>query len=115
MPTGYRNLTTRVSFDYTIKPTLLLHIGVGYLHQYEPTIPRPFDENSLGLHGYFDETLFPSIFNLGATLLFVITFDGVRFISERRKILQRLMIVAEVLLVCSLCFEVGRGPFQKQP
>ncbi|PWU03078.1 MAG: hypothetical protein C5B51_19680 [Terriglobia bacterium] len=66
VPTAYRNLTTRVNFDYTIKPTLLLHVGVGYLHQFEPTIPRPFDENSLGLHGYFDETLFPSIFNLGS-------------------------------------------------
>jgi hypothetical protein len=66
VPTGYRNLTTRVNFDYTIKPTLLFHIGIGYLHQFEPTIPKSFDENSLGLHGYFDETLFPSIFNLGA-------------------------------------------------
>jgi hypothetical protein len=66
VPTGYRNLTTRVNFDYTIKPTLLFHIGIGYLHQFEPTIPRSFDENSLGLHGYFDETLFPSIFNMGA-------------------------------------------------
>ena len=66
VPTAYRNLTTRVNFDYTIKPTLLFHVGIGYLHQYEPTIPRSFDENSLGLHGYFDETLFPSIFNLGS-------------------------------------------------
>src|SRR5581483_1594550 len=66
VPTGYRNLTTRVNFDYTIKPTLLFHVGIGYLHQFEPTIPKSFDENSLGLHGYFDETLFPSIFNLGA-------------------------------------------------
>jgi outer membrane receptor protein involved in Fe transport len=65
VPTAYRNWTTRVNFDYTLKPTLLMHIGIGYLHQYEPTIPRPFDENSLGLHGYFDETLFPSIFNMG--------------------------------------------------
>jgi hypothetical protein len=66
VPTAYRNLTTRVNFDYTIKPTVLFHVGIGYLHQYEPTIPKSFDENSLGLHGYFDETLFPSIFNLGS-------------------------------------------------
>jgi Carboxypeptidase regulatory-like domain/TonB dependent receptor len=65
VPTAYRNWTTRVNYDYTLKPTLLLHIGIGYLHQYEPTIPRSFDEASLGLHGYFDETLFPSIFNMG--------------------------------------------------
>src|SRR5215475_7384651 len=65
VPTGYRNLTTRVNFDQSITPTLLLHVGVGYLHQFEPTIPRAFDENSLGLHGYFDENLFPSIFGMG--------------------------------------------------
>jgi hypothetical protein len=66
VPTGYRNWTTRLNFDQTIRPTLLLHVGIGYLHQFEPTIPIPFDESKLGLHGYFDETLFPSIFNLGA-------------------------------------------------
>jgi hypothetical protein len=66
VPTAYRNWTTRLNYDHTIKPTLLFHVGIGYLHQYEPTIPRPFDEASLGLHGYFDETLFPSIFNLGS-------------------------------------------------
>jgi hypothetical protein len=65
VPTAYRNWTTRVNYDYTIKPTLLLHVGVGYLHQYEPTIPRPYDQTKLGLHGYFDQNLFPSIFNMG--------------------------------------------------
>jgi hypothetical protein len=65
VPTGYRNITTRVNFDDALKPTLLLHVGIGYLHQFEPTIPKVFDENSLGLHGYFDETLFPSIFGMG--------------------------------------------------
>jgi hypothetical protein len=63
--TAYRNLTTRVNFDYTIKPTLLFHLGIGYLHQFEPTIPQKFDENSLGMHGYYDETLFPTIFGMG--------------------------------------------------
>ena len=67
VPTGYRNITTRVNFDDALKPTLLLHVGIGYLHQFEPTIPKVFDENSLGLHGYFDETLFPSIFGMGNT------------------------------------------------
>ncbi|MBV9505173.1 MAG: TonB-dependent receptor [Acidobacteriia bacterium] len=65
VPTAYRNWTTRLNYDYTIKPTLLLHVGIGYLHQFEPTIPRKFDENSLGMHGYYDETLFPSIFGMG--------------------------------------------------
>jgi hypothetical protein len=61
VPTAYRNYTTRVNYDQTIRPTLLLHIGVGYFHQYEPTIPVAFDQTTLGLHGYFDTNLFPTI------------------------------------------------------
>ena len=64
-PTGYRNLTTRVNFDDSLKPTLLFHVGVGFFHQFEPTVPITFNENTIGLHGYFDQNLFPSIFGMG--------------------------------------------------
>jgi len=66
-PTGYRNHTTRVNYDQSITPTLLLHVGVGYLHQMEPTIPVKYDQTKLGLHGYFDTNLFPTIWGLGQT------------------------------------------------
>src|SRR5579885_996948 len=67
VPTAYRNHTTRVNYDQSITPTLLLHIGVGYLHQKEPTRPQAYDQTKLGLTGYFDPTLFPTIWGLGQT------------------------------------------------
>jgi hypothetical protein len=73
MPIGYRDWTVRLNFDDALKPTLLFHVGIGYLHQYEPYLPyvgteQKFNENSIGLHGYFDPNLFPTIFALGSTL-----------------------------------------------
>jgi hypothetical protein len=65
VPTGYRNNTTRVNYDQSITPTLLFHVGVGYLHQMEPTIPQVYDQTKLGLHGFFDPNLFPTIWGLG--------------------------------------------------
>ncbi|HEY7334314.1 MAG TPA: TonB-dependent receptor [Bryobacteraceae bacterium] len=67
VPTGYRNHTTRVNYDQSITPTLLLHVGVGYLHQREPTVPLKYDQTKLGLNGYFDTNLFPTIWGLGAS------------------------------------------------
>ena len=64
-PAANRNWTTRVNFDDALRPTLLLHVGVGYLHQYQPTVPQTFNEASIGLHGYYDENIFPTIFGLG--------------------------------------------------
>jgi hypothetical protein len=39
VPTDNRNITTRVNYDHTIRPTLLLHVGLGYFQQYQPTGP----------------------------------------------------------------------------
>src|SRR5579875_317283 len=63
-PTAETNTTTRVNFDDTLRPTLLLHIGVGYFQDYDPTIPAQFNQTSIGLHGYFDPNLFPTISGL---------------------------------------------------
>jgi hypothetical protein len=60
-PTANRNITTRVNWDDTIKPTLLLHVGIGYIQQYQPTDYPNFDQKSLGLSGYFQTNRFPSI------------------------------------------------------
>lgn len=60
-PTANRNVTTRVNYDQTIRPTLLLHIGVGYIQQYQPTDYPAFDQTTLGLHGYFEPNRFPGI------------------------------------------------------
>jgi hypothetical protein len=65
IPLGLRNWTTRVNYDQSIRPTLLLHIGVGFYHQMEPTVPPAFDSTKVGLKGYYDESLFPTIYGLG--------------------------------------------------
>jgi len=63
-PTANRNVTTRVNYDQTIRPTLLLHVGLGYIQQYQPTDYPAFDQNSIGLHGYFVTNRFPTISGL---------------------------------------------------
>ena len=60
-PTALRNVTTRVNYDQTITPTLLLHLGIGYIQQYQPTDYPNFSESSLGMNGYFQTNRFPSI------------------------------------------------------
>jgi hypothetical protein len=60
-PTANRNVTTRINYDQTLRPTLLLHIGVGYIQQYQPTDYPNFDQGSLGMKGYFQTNRFPSI------------------------------------------------------
>jgi hypothetical protein len=60
-PTALRNVTTRVNYDQTITPTLLLHLGIGYIQQYQPTDYPNFSESSLGMNGYFQNNRFPSI------------------------------------------------------
>jgi len=50
--------TIRVNFDYTMTPTLLLHVGAGYVHtQSDPQVPR-FDNTKIGFRGT-NADLFP--------------------------------------------------------
>ena len=60
--------TTRINYDYTIQPTLLLHVGVGYVNQHGPNDYTPamdsFDPASIGLKGTFVTGRFPSILTL---------------------------------------------------
>jgi hypothetical protein len=60
-PVAMRNVTTRVNYDQSITPTLLLHLGVGYIQQYQPTDYPNFSQSSLGMNGYFQTNRFPSI------------------------------------------------------
>ncbi len=60
-PVAMRNVTTRVNYDQTITPTLLLHIGIGYIQQYQPTDYQNFSQSSIGMNGYFQTNRFPSI------------------------------------------------------
>lgn len=60
-PTANRNVTTRVNYDQTLRPTLLLHMGIGYIQQYQPTDYPSFDQSQLGLKGFFKPDRFPGI------------------------------------------------------
>ena len=60
-PFANRNVTTRVSYDHTLRPTLLLHVGIGYIQQYQPTDYPSYDQSQLGLKGFFAPNRFPGI------------------------------------------------------
>jgi len=55
------NRTTRIGYDQTITPTLLLHIGIGYFHTSQPNLAPPFDQSTIGLKGYEANQIFPDI------------------------------------------------------
>ncbi|MEO5923834.1 MAG: TonB-dependent receptor [Bryobacteraceae bacterium] len=55
------NHTTRLGYDQTITPTLLLHIGVGYFHTSQPNLAPAFDQSTIGLKGYEANQIFPDI------------------------------------------------------
>jgi hypothetical protein len=55
------NHTTRIGYDQTITPTLLLHIGVGYFHTSQPNLAPKFDQSTIGLKGYEANQIFPDI------------------------------------------------------
>ncbi len=55
------NHTTRIGYDQTITPTLLLHIGVGWFHTSQPNLAPAFDQSTIGLKGYEANQIFPDI------------------------------------------------------
>lgn len=61
--TNNSSSTIRVNYDQTVKPTLLLHLGVGYIHTYIPSTVPQYNESSLGLTGYY-ANYFPNISGL---------------------------------------------------
>ena len=67
---GYDSVTntTRVNFDYTLRPTMLLHLGVGLLYQnyLEVAGAEGFHPSSIGLKGQNDDNVMPTIAGLSA-------------------------------------------------
>jgi hypothetical protein len=59
--TNQWNHTTRLNYDQTITPTLLLHVGIGYFQTSEPHVAPPFDQSTLGLKGYYANQIMPDI------------------------------------------------------
>ena len=65
-PTNNLSRTVRVNYDKTLRPTLLLHLGAGYLYTYYPALTAAFNESSLGLSGFY-ANLFPGIAGINNT------------------------------------------------
>jgi hypothetical protein len=59
--TNQWNHTTRLNYDQTITPTLLFHVGIGYFQTTEPHVPPPFDQNIIGLKGYYANQIMPDL------------------------------------------------------
>jgi hypothetical protein len=59
--TNQWNHTTRVNYDQTLRPTLLLHVGLGYWITSEPHVAPAFDQSTIGLKGYFANQIMPDI------------------------------------------------------
>jgi hypothetical protein len=54
--------TTRVNYDQSLTPTLLLHLGAGLMYLTQPQTTPPFDQNTLGwAKSFSDPNLFPYI------------------------------------------------------
>ena len=80
---GYRGTfiptyTERLNYDRTITPTLLLHLGAGYLHtSFSDRAPfLNFSPSSFGLSGFLINRQFPSITGMCPTSFFVIGCAG---------------------------------------
>jgi Carboxypeptidase regulatory-like domain len=43
-PADTESTTTRINYDQTISPTMLLHLGIGLLNTNRPAIPQSFDQ-----------------------------------------------------------------------
>ena len=73
---GYRGTfiptwTARLNYDRTISPTLLLHLGAGYLHtSFSDEAPfLKFDPSQFDLTGFVQDRQFPSITGMCGQLL----------------------------------------------
>jgi hypothetical protein len=54
--------TTRINYDQSITPTMLLHLGAGLMYMYQTALTAAFDQNTLGWGGNFSAShLFPNI------------------------------------------------------
>jgi hypothetical protein len=57
--TSLRTQTVRINFDYTLQPTLLLHVGVGLIDTVSDPQVTDFDNSTIGLKGT-NSNLFPT-------------------------------------------------------
>ena len=79
--------TTRINYDHTVSPRLLVHLGVGLLHTTHPAVPVSFDQNQLGWAKNFYVNEFPNITGLsnvavGGTSLGLGVTQSVQYLKD---------------------------------
>src|SRR5262249_42428039 len=60
-PTDVLSQTSRVNYDHTITPTLLMHIGVGFIDTSQTNLPPSFDQTQLFGTQTFYVNQFPNL------------------------------------------------------
>ena len=95
---GYRgtfipNYTTRLNYDRTVTPTILLHLGMGYYHtRFDDHAPDlNFNPSSLGLTGFLINRQFPSftgmcLYPFGGTTCATNSYGGMQNIGTSGQI-----------------------------
>jgi hypothetical protein len=63
IPQDQRTHTARINYDNTLKPTLLLHVGIGLMHTVVNTAPPAYDATQIGFAGQYTK-FFPYILGL---------------------------------------------------
>jgi hypothetical protein len=64
-PTDTTNNTGRINYDHTLRPTLLLHLGIGFFYTVQPAVAPSFDQSALGPQwGQFYINQFPALTGL---------------------------------------------------
>jgi hypothetical protein len=58
-PTNNHSYTSRVNVDATLRPTLLFHVGVGYMYTSTPAQPQLYDQSKLGFTNDFIAPIYP--------------------------------------------------------
>jgi hypothetical protein len=60
-PTNNHSYTSRINVDATLRPTLLFHVGIGYMYTTTPAQPKTFDQSALGFTNKFVAPIYPNI------------------------------------------------------
>jgi hypothetical protein len=58
-PTNNHSYTSRINVDATLSPTLLFHVGIGYMHTTTPAQPKTYDQSQLGFANKFVAPIYP--------------------------------------------------------
>jgi hypothetical protein len=106
--------TTRLNYDRTIKPNLLMHLGVGYYHTifFDHAPVLNFDPASVGLSGFVIHRQFPSITGLCASTFGVTGCTGYGGMQNLGEAIQTLNLEEKPSVTGNLTWIKGSHTFK---